>query len=257
MLRRRNAAAKAKVPTLLDIQTYRFKGHSMSDPQKYRTKDEVASYVERDPIGHVRSVLLDNNWATEESLKAVEKEIKAQVEEAIKFAEESPSRPVRVVRGRVRSNRLPICGRTDSMAEIIRMPKLSDTMTEGVVAEWHKVGEEVESGELLAEIETDKATMEFESFQDGVLLHIGVEKGAPPPWTASFASSERKERILPSCLRLPTRLRRRPRKRRPLPRLHRLLPQRPPLWRRQHLRLQHLPQQQPRRPAQRRLPLLW
>ena len=77
-------------PTLLDIQTYRYKGHSMSDPQKYRTKDEVASYVERDPISHVRSVLLENNWATEESLKAVEKEIKAQVEEAIKFAEESP-----------------------------------------------------------------------------------------------------------------------------------------------------------------------
>lgn len=64
------------------------------------------------------------------------------------------------------------------MAEIVRMPKLSDTMTEGVVAEWHKkVGDFVEAGELLAEIETDKATMEFESFQDGVLLHIGVEKG--------------------------------------------------------------------------------
>ena len=68
------------------------------------------------------------------------------------------------------------------MAEIIRMPKLSDTMTDGVVAEWHKnIGDEVESGKLLAEIETDKATMEFESFQDGVLLHIGVEKGGTAP----------------------------------------------------------------------------
>ena len=68
------------------------------------------------------------------------------------------------------------------MAEIVRMPKLSDTMTEGVVAEWHKsVGDEVESGELLAEIETDKATMEFESFQDGTLLYIGVEKGSTAP----------------------------------------------------------------------------
>jgi pyruvate dehydrogenase E2 component (dihydrolipoamide acetyltransferase) len=58
------------------------------------------------------------------------------------------------------------------------MPKLSDTMTEGVVAAWHKkVGDEVKSGELLAEIESDKATMEFESYFDGVLLHIGVEKG--------------------------------------------------------------------------------
>ncbi len=64
------------------------------------------------------------------------------------------------------------------MAEIVRMPKLSDTMTEGTVAAWHKkVGDKVKTGDLLAEIETDKATMEFESFQDGVLLHIGVEKG--------------------------------------------------------------------------------
>jgi pyruvate dehydrogenase E2 component (dihydrolipoamide acetyltransferase) len=68
------------------------------------------------------------------------------------------------------------------MAEIVRMPKLSDTMTEGVVAEWHKnIGDQIESGDLLAEIETDKATMEFESFQDGVLLHIGVEKGQTAP----------------------------------------------------------------------------
>lgn len=68
------------------------------------------------------------------------------------------------------------------MAEVILMPKLSDTMTEGVVAEWHKkVGDDVESGELLAEIETDKATMEFESFYDGKLLHIGIEKGATAP----------------------------------------------------------------------------
>lgn len=68
------------------------------------------------------------------------------------------------------------------MAEIVKMPKLSDTMEEGVVAEWHKkVGDNVEAGELLAEIETDKATMEFESFQDGVLLHIGVEKGSSAP----------------------------------------------------------------------------
>ncbi len=68
------------------------------------------------------------------------------------------------------------------MAEIVRMPKLSDTMTEGVVAAWHKkIGDKVKTGDLLAEIETDKATMEFESFQDGVLLHIGVEKGQRAP----------------------------------------------------------------------------
>ena len=74
------------------------------------------------------------------------------------------------------------------MAEIIKMPKLSDTMEEGVVAKWHKkIGDEVNSGDLLAEIETDKATMEFESFQDGVLLHIGVEEGKAAPVDAVLA----------------------------------------------------------------------
>lgn len=68
------------------------------------------------------------------------------------------------------------------MAEIVKMPKLSDTMTEGVVAKWHKkVGDKVKSGELLADIETDKATMEFESYQDGTLLYIGVEQGKAAP----------------------------------------------------------------------------
>ncbi len=68
------------------------------------------------------------------------------------------------------------------MAEIVKMPKLSDTMEEGVVSKWHKkVGDKVKSGDLLAEIETDKATMDFESFQDGVLLYIGVEEGQGAP----------------------------------------------------------------------------
>jgi pyruvate dehydrogenase E2 component (dihydrolipoamide acetyltransferase) len=68
------------------------------------------------------------------------------------------------------------------MAEIVRMPKLSDTMTDGVVAKWHKkVGDKVKSGELLADIETDKATMEFESFQNGTLLHVGVPEGKAAP----------------------------------------------------------------------------
>ncbi|MDP9230110.1 MAG: pyruvate dehydrogenase complex dihydrolipoamide acetyltransferase [Bacteroidota bacterium] len=64
------------------------------------------------------------------------------------------------------------------MAEVILMPRLSDTMTEGVIADWHKkVGDTVKKGDLLAEIETDKATMELESYKDGTLLHIGVDKG--------------------------------------------------------------------------------
>src|SRR6478672_12844700 len=65
------------------------------------------------------------------------------------------------------------------MAEVILMPRLSDTMTEGVIAAWHKkVGDTVKKGDLLAEIETDKATMELESYKDGTLLHIGGDKGA-------------------------------------------------------------------------------
>src|SRR5690606_9957769 len=68
------------------------------------------------------------------------------------------------------------------MAEIINMPRLSDTMEEGVVAKWlKKVGDKVSEGDILAEIETDKATMEFESFYEGTLLHIGIQEGETAP----------------------------------------------------------------------------
>ena len=68
------------------------------------------------------------------------------------------------------------------MAEVINMPRLSDTMEEGTLAKWFKkVGDDVKEGEILAEIETDKATMEFESFHDGVLLHIGINEGSTAP----------------------------------------------------------------------------
>ena len=74
------------------------------------------------------------------------------------------------------------------MAEVIRMPKLSDTMTDGVVASWNKkVGDTIKRGEILAEIETDKATMEFESFFNGTLLYIGIEKGDGAPVDAIIA----------------------------------------------------------------------
>ncbi len=66
------------------------------------------------------------------------------------------------------------------MAEIVRMPKMSDTMTEGVIAKWHKkVGDTVKSGELMAEIETDKATMDYESFNTGTVLYLGAKEGEP------------------------------------------------------------------------------
>ena len=68
------------------------------------------------------------------------------------------------------------------MAEVITMPRLSDTMEEGTVAKWlFKVGEKITEGDILAEIETDKATMEFESFNEGILLYIGVQEGETAP----------------------------------------------------------------------------
>ncbi|HEY1023876.1 MAG TPA: pyruvate dehydrogenase complex dihydrolipoamide acetyltransferase [Sphingobacteriaceae bacterium] len=68
------------------------------------------------------------------------------------------------------------------MAEVVRMPKMSDTMTEGVIAKWHKkVGDKVSSGDLIAEVETDKATMDFESFQEGTILYIGALEGQAVP----------------------------------------------------------------------------
>lgn len=74
------------------------------------------------------------------------------------------------------------------MAEVVRMPKMSDTMTEGVIAKWHKkVGDKVSSGDLIAEVETDKATMDFESYQEGTLLYIGPKEGEAVPVDAVIA----------------------------------------------------------------------
>lgn len=87
------AAARARRgdgPTLLELRTYRYKGHSMSDPAKYRTKEELEAYKEQDPVEHVRGVLLKNGWATEADLEAEEEKVKAVVTECVTFAEESP-----------------------------------------------------------------------------------------------------------------------------------------------------------------------
>ena len=74
------------------------------------------------------------------------------------------------------------------MAEVVKMPKMSDTMTEGVMAKWHKkVGDKVKSGDVMAEVETDKATMDLESYWDGTVLYIGVEEGQSVPVDAVIA----------------------------------------------------------------------
>lgn len=79
-----------KGPILLDVRTYRYKGHSMSDPQKYRTKEEVEEYKRQDPIEGVRATLIERKWATEADLEAIDEAAKKEVEEAVAFAEQSP-----------------------------------------------------------------------------------------------------------------------------------------------------------------------
>jgi pyruvate dehydrogenase E1 component alpha subunit len=86
------AAERARAgegPTLLEFRTYRYKGHSMSDPQKYRTKEEVEEYKHRDPVEAVRQTILEKKLATEKDLDAIDQKILGQVEESVKFAEES------------------------------------------------------------------------------------------------------------------------------------------------------------------------
>ncbi|GAB5538930.1 MAG: pyruvate dehydrogenase (acetyl-transferring) E1 component subunit alpha [Salibacteraceae bacterium] len=81
---------KGKGPVLLDIKTYRYKGHSMSDPQKYRTKEELNDYKAKDPVNQVLKVIQDQGWITEEGIKKIENEVKAKVNESVEFAESSP-----------------------------------------------------------------------------------------------------------------------------------------------------------------------
>jgi len=82
-------ARKGDGPTFLEFRTYRYRGHSMSDPQKYRSKEEVEEYKHRDPIEQIRAVILDNNLATAEELEAIDKKVKEIVAESVQFAEDS------------------------------------------------------------------------------------------------------------------------------------------------------------------------
>jgi pyruvate dehydrogenase E1 component alpha subunit len=82
-------ARAGKGPTFLDLKTYRYRGHSMSDAQKYRTKDEVEEYQQIDPISQVKKTLLDKKYATDDDLKIIDKRVKDKVKECEKFADES------------------------------------------------------------------------------------------------------------------------------------------------------------------------
>jgi pyruvate dehydrogenase E1 component alpha subunit len=83
-------ARKGGGPTFLELKTYRYRGHSMSDAQHYRTKDEVEEYKKIDPITQIRKVILEKKYATEDDIKVIDKRVKDLVSECEKFAEESP-----------------------------------------------------------------------------------------------------------------------------------------------------------------------
>jgi pyruvate dehydrogenase E1 component alpha subunit len=83
-------ARKGQGPTFLEAKTYRYKGHSMSDAQHYRTKDEVSEYQKIDPINTTLEYIKKNKFATEKEIEAIQKEVKTTIDDAIKFAEESP-----------------------------------------------------------------------------------------------------------------------------------------------------------------------
>ncbi|MBX7202784.1 MAG: pyruvate dehydrogenase (acetyl-transferring) E1 component subunit alpha [Bacteroidia bacterium] len=83
-------AREGKGPVLLEIKTYRYRGHSMSDPGKYRSKEEVEEYKKQDPIEQVLATLQANKWISEKEIEAIDERIKAIVEESVRFAEESP-----------------------------------------------------------------------------------------------------------------------------------------------------------------------
>ncbi len=90
VLRAVNRAREKGGPTLLEIKTYRYKGHSMSDPQKYRTKEELEDYKQKDPIEHVLKVLQDDFKLSDSDIEIINERVKKEVEESVTFAEESP-----------------------------------------------------------------------------------------------------------------------------------------------------------------------
>ena len=90
ILRAVNRARENGGPTLLEIKTYRYKGHSMSDPQKYRTKDELEEYKQKDPIDYVLNVLKTTYQVSDAQIEEIDNWVKTEVEDSVKFAEESP-----------------------------------------------------------------------------------------------------------------------------------------------------------------------
>ena len=164
--------------------TYRYRGHSMSDPAKYRTKEEVQEMRERARPDRSPAQAADRRRASadEDEFKQIDKEIRDIVNEAASFAQDSPEpdpdRAVGPTSISTSSSALDGSAGTRAMPTEILMPALSPTMTEGNLAKWlKKEGDTVASGDVIAEIETDKATMEVEAVDEGTLGKILVAEG--------------------------------------------------------------------------------
>ena len=167
-----------KGPYILEMQTYRYRGHSMSDPAKYRTREEVEKVRhDQDPIEQVRSRLLAAK-VSEQELKEIDAEVREIVNAAADFAQHDPE-PDAV---RALDRHLPLSARKLhpelTMPIQVLMPALSPTMEKGNLAKWlKKEGETIKSGDVIAEIETDKATMEVEAIDEGTLGKILIPEG--------------------------------------------------------------------------------
>jgi pyruvate/2-oxoglutarate dehydrogenase complex dihydrolipoamide acyltransferase (E2) component len=158
-----------KGPIILELLTYRYRGHSMSDPAKYRTREEVQDFREhRDPIDHAAK-LLEKLGIKEEELKAIDKQIKDIVVEAAKFAEEAPEPAA--------PNFTPTCWwRATDGARAENARAFADHgggHARQMAGQGRRQGR---PGDILAEIETDKATMEFEAVDEGTISKILVPK---------------------------------------------------------------------------------
>src|SRR4029450_13404905 len=167
-----------KGPFILEMQTYRYRGHSMSDPAKYRTREEVEKIrTDQDPIEQVRNRLLAAK-VSEQELKAIDAEVREIVNASADFAQRDPEPDP--------SELWTDVYRESASKEVfgaplpiqVPSPALSPTMEKGNLAKWlKKEGETIKSGDVIAEIETDKATMEVEATDEGTLGKILIPEG--------------------------------------------------------------------------------